>query len=113
MSYESEQSAVSKIWGAFGNCDDYRDLELTRASHTSFAAGELTVAGQHTDRWVSEPLENKWDCLIGTLRLTGYKTANFQRPWCCSCALEMLASGLVQDENGHCGLLRLKYVGVS
>ncbi len=113
MSYESKQSAVSRIWGAFGNCDDYRDLELTRASHKSFAAGELTVAGQHADRWVAEPLENKWDCLIGTLRLTGYKTANFQRPWCCSCALEMLASGLVQDENGHCGLLRLKYVGVS
>lgn len=89
LSYESEQSAVSGRRGAFGNCDDCRDLELTRASHKSFAAGELTVAGQHADRWVAEPLENRWDCLIGTLRLTGYKTANFQRPWCCSCALEM------------------------
>lgn len=108
MSYESEQSAVSRIWGAFGNCDDYRDLELTRVSHKSFAAGELTVTGQHADRWVAKPLENKWDCLIGTLRLTGYKTANFQRPWCCSCAPEMLASGLVQDQRRERSLWSLE-----
>lgn len=114
---ESEQSAVSGRQGAFGNCDDFRDLELTRAPHKSFAAGELTVAGQQADRWVAEPLENRWDCLIGTFRLTGYKTANFQRPWCRSCGPEMLGSFPVvwcksKDENCHCGLLRLKYVGV-
>jgi len=46
--------------------------------HKSFAAGELSIAGQQADRWVAEPLENRWGCLIGTLWLTGYKTANFQ-----------------------------------
>lgn len=47
--------------------ETHSSVGFTWASQKLFAASELTVAGQQTDRWVAKPLESRWDCLIGTL----------------------------------------------